>query len=94
MALIRDDFLDRRSLALYEIAPVILYMGHFPRKSCDPVYLEKVMKRYHFVFGLGVLVLVTISCEAPLAPIQEYADNFPHGEHTGRSGGECLYSPL
>ncbi|MGC8880521.1 MAG: hypothetical protein ACP5R2_15005, partial [Anaerolineae bacterium] len=30
-----------------------------------------------FVFGLGVLVLVTISCEAPLAPIKSIPTTFP-----------------
>lgn len=35
------------------------------------------MKRYHFVFGLGVLVLVTISRKAPLAPIKSMPTTLP-----------------
>lgn len=35
------------------------------------------MKRYLFVFGLGVLVLVTISRKAPLTPIKSMPTTFP-----------------
>ncbi|OIO92688.1 MAG: hypothetical protein AUK03_09445 [Anaerolineae bacterium CG2_30_64_16] len=35
------------------------------------------MKRHHFVFSLGVLMLVTISCKSPLIPIKSRPTTFP-----------------